>query len=271
MKLRISIDGVWSVKDFSDLYQAMQNIYALFLLSNKHKARLHNDTKRLIYFLYENSREYHRRDFSFSFLLGRLAMILDSARNPEELSKIFESIHYDYKYNIKYTDTPVWHPRETKILSQLNSIIQTFCPSPTFIPNSRLGCHTDHLLERLLVIVNEELETSSQLNVRAIQFSSPGFSDFTGIGEIVGHLKDILIKLLDTYVTRNERKLNNRILENEILEGELRIIGEKIELLKKLGYTENECRQIINGIIPSVGVLETAIDKGQIRKAEIIE
>src|SRR5207302_10565735 len=45
------------------------------------------------------------------------------------------------------------------------------------------------------------------LDVARIEFSSPGFADVAGFGAVVGHMKDLIVKVIDLVTTREKREL----------------------------------------------------------------
>ena len=60
-------------------------------------------------------------------------------------------------------------------------------------------------------------EPEERLEVRCIEYASPGFTDLAGIGTVVGHLKDLIIKLIERRDSRRRSNLEEErlALENE--------------------------------------------------------
>lgn len=96
------------------------------------------------------------------------------------------------------------------------------------------------------------LEDSERLQVRRLQFASPGHTDLSGLGQAMGHVKDIVSKLIDVRVNAEERKIRNEILEEERHSAALRNLREQISILKELGYSEAEVRAIVASLDPAV-------------------
>ncbi len=106
------------------------------------------------------------------------------------------------------------------------------------------------------------LESGERLQVRRLQFASPGNTDLSGLGQAMGHVKDIVIKLIDVQVCSNERKIKNEILEEERRSAALRNLREQIAILKDLGYSESEVRAIVASSNPAIEKLLSLINRG---------
>lgn len=72
------------------------------------------------------------------------------------------------------------------------------------------------------------------IKVKAIKYSSPGYSDLIGIAQVIGHLKEILINYLPNKKTKKELQ----ILEQER-------ISKLIDNLKAIGLNNNEIQRIV--------------------------
>lgn len=57
------------------------------------------------------------------------------------------------------------------------------------------------------------LPENELLRVVKIQYSSPGVQDLAGLGELIGHLKEFFLKIIDNLSNRSERSIKNRELE----------------------------------------------------------
>jgi hypothetical protein len=115
----------------------------------------------------------------------------------------------------------------------------------------------------------ESLENDERLMVRRCTYASPGVTDFTGLGQALGHLKDVIIKLIDVKTASRERNIRNQILEEELQAAALKNVREKIAILKELGYTEADLRSTVAALSPSVLTLEKFVDRGMIMSAQI--
>lgn len=111
------------------------------------------------------------------------------------------------------------------------------------------------------------LEPDERLSVRRCHYASPGATDFTGLGQALGHVKDIILKCVDVCTTRRERNLKNDILEQQ-RDGEvLKNVKERLSILKSLGYTDSQCRQVLAEVSPAVAKLEDLARRGLVINA----
>jgi hypothetical protein len=87
-----------------------------------------------------------------------------------------------------------------------------------------------------------------ELKVRRISYASPGSIDLVGIGAVMGHIKDLVFKLVDRKDTRRKRELEDETqsLENEKLR--LQNAREFVALAKDCGYSELEIRQLVSRV-----------------------
>lgn len=115
------------------------------------------------------------------------------------------------------------------------------------------------------------LEPHEHLIVRRCEYASPGVTDFAGIGQVLGHVKDIILRCIDVCVSRRERQLKNELLKQERDAKALQNVAERIKVLKSLGYSDSHCRQILAEVSPAVAKLEALAERGLIKHAESVE
>lgn len=115
------------------------------------------------------------------------------------------------------------------------------------------------------------LEAHERLSVRRCEYASPGVTDFSGIGQALGHVKDVVLKCIDVWVGRRERQLKNELLEHQRDAEALKNVRERLSVLKELGYSDSHCRQILAEVSPAVAKLEALAQRGQITNAFDIE
>ena len=67
-----------------------------------------------------------------------------------------------------------------------------------------------------------------------------------GVGEIVGHVKDFTIKLIENFSSKRSRNLNDE--EHELRNQALRIQNarEYVALAKECGFEDSELRQLVH-------------------------
>jgi hypothetical protein len=119
-------------------------------------------------------------------------------------------------------------------------------------------------------VASELLEPEERLIVRRILYGSPGIKDLVGIGEIVGHLKDLLVRLIDHWSTGRQRSLENerRELENQQLQVE--IAKQFVGLAQDLGYTKKEMRQLVSAVVLEQRPLIRLVAAGKITSADTV-
>ena len=131
---------------------------------------------------------------------------------------------------------------------------------------------------RITSVSSELLEPDERLVVQRVIYGSPGIKDLAGVGEIVGHLKDLLLRLIDHWSTKQRRSLENRHLEleNERLELENRqrqveVAKQFVGLAGELGYTEQERRQLVAAVMHEQQPIVTLISAGKITSVDAID
>lgn len=124
---------------------------------------------------------------------------------------------------------------------------------------------------RVSPLALEQLEPEERLVVRRVLYGSPGIKDLAGIGEIIGHVKDLLIRLIEYWSTRRQRKLENerRELENKQLQVE--VAKQFVGLAQELGYTKREMRQLVVAVVNEQRPLVQLIADGKIKSADSVD
>jgi hypothetical protein len=119
--------------------------------------------------------------------------------------------------------------------------------------------------------VSRLLEPGERLVVQRVSYGSPGIKDLAGVGETVGHVKDLLVRLIDHWSTRRQRKLENdrRELENQQLQVE--IAKQYVALAQELGYSKQEMRQLVSTVMHEQKPLMGLIASGKITSADTVD
>jgi HAMP domain-containing protein len=139
--------------------------------------------------------------------------------------------------------------------------------SPTFLQPER----TPLTSATRITAVSGLLEPGERLVVQRVIYGSPGIKDLAGVGEIVGHVKDLLVRLIDHWSTRRQRKLENdrRELENQQLQVE--ITKQFVGLAQELGYSKHEMRQLVSAAMHEQKPLVGLIASGKITSADTVD
>ena len=89
---------------------------------------------------------------------------------------------------------------------------------------------------------------SEQLAVKRIEYGSPGFTDFAGLGQIMGHVKEFVTKVLEMRSNRRQRELENQEREQKILQLRIENAQRFVHLAKECGYSDAEIRPLIHWV-----------------------
>ncbi|MBS1807311.1 MAG: hypothetical protein JST84_03860 [Acidobacteria bacterium] len=123
----------------------------------------------------------------------------------------------------------------------------------------------------------------AELEVCQIHYSSPGFTDLGGMGTVIGHIKDFLLRLIDYRVQSRRRALEDdliaventkKTLENETImlkNVQLRIENARqfLELAKTNGFTEEEIKKMIPPVVQVQETLVRLVSDGRIQSVEL--
>jgi HAMP domain-containing protein len=119
-------------------------------------------------------------------------------------------------------------------------------------------------------LASELLEPDERLVVQRVLYGSPGIKDLVGIGEIVGHVKDFLVRLIEHWSTRRQRALENERRELENRQLQVEIAKQFVGLAQELGYTKKETRQLVSAVVLEQGPLVRLVSAGKITSADTI-
>ncbi|MDR7555726.1 MAG: hypothetical protein QN157_08970 [Armatimonadota bacterium] len=105
------------------------------------------------------------------------------------------------------------------------------------------------------------LEPEERLAVRRINYASPGATDLAGIGTVVGHIKDFILKLIERRDSRRRRELDEEraALENERIR--LENVKSFVALARDLGYSETDLRHLIRYVDGKQDILVRLIEQ----------
>jgi hypothetical protein len=112
-------------------------------------------------------------------------------------------------------------------------------------------------LTKGLVYISHKAERFNHLRVVRIQYASPGNQDLAGIGVIIGHIKDFILRLIELHVSKEERRLKNERLEIENL-------SERIKIAKEVGFTDKEIRNALGWAKKRQKTISDLIEDGKI-------
>ena len=114
------------------------------------------------------------------------------------------------------------------------------------------------------------MEPEERLEVRRLQYASPGVSDLAGIGVIVGHVKDFVHKLIDRHDTQRQRDLNDEkmAIENE----RMRIENARnyVALGREMGFSDTEIRKLVAHVDDKQEILIKLADEKKLTGVSLI-
>jgi hypothetical protein len=100
----------------------------------------------------------------------------------------------------------------------------------------------------------------SGLKVMAVEYSSPGFTDFVGLSGVIGHLKEVLKYYFPNKLSKEEAKIK-----------EQERIALQIKNLKLMGFSSIEIKKIILLEEVNLGKIKSLIESGRITSIEVTE
>jgi hypothetical protein len=115
------------------------------------------------------------------------------------------------------------------------------------------------------------LDPEERLAVRRINYASPGATDLAGIGTVVGHIKDFILKLIERRDSTRKRQLDEEkaALENDRIR--LENARNLVALGRDLGYSESDLRRLVLYVDGKQGTLVPLIEQRKLAGALILE
>ena len=250
--LRISIDGSWSANDFAQFFDALNVLYRFQCLSSAESGSmtagdlmLEHEVSILDDFL-DGSRVYGPvKRVSPKRLNGRtpfqkLAKFIASAREKDLGNFIDFS-----KRLVYFAEFHAQALEDRKLNGTLSQGFERSFYAPPRSPSVQQGW-----LRKLPFRPGY-----TPLAVTRCTFASPGVTDLAGIGQVLGHLKDILSLILTHSAKRREHHLNEALLSEQLTAARISNITSQIALLRSVGYSEYQCRKLLEEVDPVVQVL----------------
>lgn len=257
--LRISIDGDWSVGDFAQYFDALNLVYRFLCLS---EAELTNMTAGdlmldqqiagLDGFL-DGERLYGLKKRVRPLRLSRkdpfrtLANFISSAEDKTLADFIDFSKHLVF-----FSEFHAQALEDRKLHGALSQGFERSFYAPPRSPSTQQGW-----LRKL-----QFRPGFSPLTVKRCTFASPGVTDLVGLGQSLGHLKDIVGSVLTYSANRRERQIKEALLTEQLVAAKIENVARQINLLKNVGYSDYQCRRLLEEVDPAIQVL------GNLAKAE---
>lgn len=258
--MRISIDKKWTAEEFQTLFAAVEQLYLFLALNEDHLAVIEMPEKLLKREAFERFKRASERG-NFQYALGYLIAKLEAAGSPEEFEEILsgKDVFFQRSRGGYFTDEIRDFFLDLAVIDR-SQIEQA----------SRYRSRTRDWRSAALrggppkILVQARLQLPHRLEITRIEFASPGFTDLAGIGQIIGHLKDILFKIIDVYSSKGERAARTAILNEQLEEVRINNVGKKLDLLRRMGYSDEICQRLAFELAPSLGFIEDAVHRGLI-------
>jgi hypothetical protein len=104
------------------------------------------------------------------------------------------------------------------------------------------------------------LHPDEQLAVYRLRYGSPGFGDFAGIGEAVGHVKDFTLKLIERHDSKRHRQLQDEDLAADIQRKRIENARAFVALAREAGYSDVDLRRLIQYVDKKQDVLVDLVE-----------
>ncbi len=118
----------------------------------------------------------------------------------------------------------------------------------------------------------------SLLMVRRVSFSSPGWIDLAGLGEVIGHVKDLILGLTDRIIERQdreqERQLTAASIEAAMLDNyskQLDLIDQTMNLVNRNDLNDATRSQILTQIMQAQRPIANGVAAGRILSVEALK
>ena len=217
--LRLNIDGDWTINEFAQTFEAIQQLY----------------------------------DFQ---VYCRWLQHMDHRQSPRKrLYRMMEMMDL--------------HPMEAEFLLRF--------PSATWR-------ESDATLESISATTKEIREAdfpthlAGPARVKRINYSSPGVTDIAGVGEIIGHIKDLILRVLEMCLNREHQKevarklkLENDKSEIQMAQVRLEAIDQFIDVARKAGFTKTQVRSALQSVDGKVELLVSLVQQGKITSIELVD
>jgi hypothetical protein len=109
-----------------------------------------------------------------------------------------------------------------------------------------------------------------ELTVARIQFSSPGFQDFLGVGRALKEVRELVQWFVNLKQEREKHELTMRQEEEKLEAFRLKNLKAKLALLKNAGLTKREVAEVTARWLRAESEIAEAVEAGRIVEAKIV-
>jgi hypothetical protein len=202
--IRFNIDGKWSAEDMAKSIMHTDDLYKWSLMFEIVNRK--ND-------------KYH---FYEEFCLSYPKLYQKATRRKPSLSRRrfleLEKLFVESSYRKPQVGSEIMRFERENLKNIEHAILTTLLES-----------------REALSSILDRLYPYKKLEIIRIEYGSPGFQDFLGVGTIVGHIKDFIIAIIEHRAMRERRNLENERIRQEIRRLQLENAREFIRLATEIG------------------------------------
>ena len=177
------------------------------------------------------------------------------------MASVIDQSRHLIRFNIDGTWTPAEMGMFLLDLDDLYMLHITLEAVKVRTPGGAWGREYD--LRRISEFMKDANPRSVFLELIRIQYGSPGITDFAGLGEIVGHIKEFVLKIIENVSSRDERQLRNTQLEIENARAFL-------QLQKDYNLSQDDLRILIEQINRRQQRIARLVTQGKLVSVETI-
>jgi len=108
----------------------------------------------------------------------------------------------------------------------------------------------------------------NDLEIRRLQFASPGLADLAGVGKVVEQVRIFLTDIMDRYLHSKDRELARQAAAQEILARKIRNAEALLKLGDKVGLDPESKRLLVSEVLSADYFLEGKVISGQVTAIE---
>ena len=119
----------------------------------------------------------------------------------------------------------------------------------------------------------ESLFHDNTLQLKRVQYASPGFTDIAGLGVIIGHIKDFVLRILEMRADGPKRELELQVQQAELQRVRIENARALLNVVRESGSLINtkETSEVLRWIDNRQGFLLDMVNKGKITGAELLD
>jgi hypothetical protein len=276
-KVRIRIDGSWKAQGFSEFFDALERLYIFF------GAKLPTPYSRSVILPSERTFTSVLRSASDGNHDGALASLLAkmAESNLEGIDSLIDGLFLDGGHEavmewLEILNVGSFFERLVEHAwfryGDQQAVLQDAQLSrEKYLVLSTLGTTVFRRAQSHKALSGELLMGTPALSVLQIKFSSPGYTDLAGLGQIIGHLKELLLELLKLRGHSDWQRVQVKKLEAEVrlinaqaADVELVTLSKRLNELRNLGYSREELFFMSADVDIQVGRLFSLIREGRI-------